>query len=322
MKTWLLVGSLVLLLGVGTAGPACGFQQTTSPAQRPAALMQSLKRAFQLIDDGKLKEAREELERSQTLAAGPCGECLLGMAHIYAAEKNWKKAKEATRQSLPLLKTPGLQARAYNQLGMAALESRDKDEAEDAFRHAVSSGGAWGTLARYNLAELLLTRGRWAEAVESARTYLKDAGPKGRFLDTVLDQDRIVLCRARAHLPEEPSLPPKPSSDLPDGIQKVRDRVTRPEIIFQVPPGYPHEARWDQAQGQVTVEAIIDEEGCVSHVRLLKGVPKGMSLVESALNSVREWVFRPATFEGRPVKVFYVLNVNFRTNSTPSGVRR
>ena len=162
-------------------------------------------------------------------------------------------------------------------------------------------------LARYNLADVLLTQERWAEAVEAARTYLKDAGPKG----TVLDQDRIVLCQARSHLPEAPP-PPKPGSGTQSSeIERVGGEVTRPEIIVQVPPAYSREAA-AQAHGSVIVEAIIDEEGCVSHVRVLKGVPKGMTLVESAQEAVRRWVFRPATLAGKPVKVYYVLTVNFQ----------
>jgi TonB family protein len=303
MKIWLLVGSLVLLLGVGTAGSARGFQQQTpAPSQPPAALTESLNRAFQLIADGKFKEARAELERSQTLAAGPCGECLLGMSHVYAAEKDWKRTKKTVRQALPLLTAPATLARAYNQLGTAAFQTKDLDEAEDAFRRAVSSGGAWGGLARYNLAELLLTRARWAEAAEVARTYLKDVGAKG----TVLDQARIVLCQARSRLRQDTPPPPETSSEIP----RVEGGVTRPEILFQTKPIYTQEARAYTTQGTVVVEAIIDQEGCVTNLRPLKGLSHG--LTESALDAVRIWAFRPATWKGKPVKVYYVLTVNFK----------
>jgi TonB family protein len=290
-----------LLLATATAIPSHGLQpETPPPAQHPAALTESLNRAFQLIGDGKFQEARAELERSQTLAAGPCGECLLGMAHIYASEKDWKRTKETVRQALPLLKSPGLQARAYNQLGMAAFQSKDQDEAEEAFRHAASSGGAWGMLSRYNLAQLLLTRKRWDEAVEMARTYLKDAGSDG----TALDQARIVLCQARSHQPDDPPSP-KPGPDA----KKVEGEVTRPEIIFQTKPEYTQEARAANTQGVVVVESIIDQEGCVRATRALRSLPNG--LTESALRAARIWVFRPAMLAGKPVKVYYVLTVNF-----------
>jgi hypothetical protein len=47
----------------------------------------------------------------------------------------------------------------------------------------------------------------------------------------------------------------------------------------------------------------------VRNVRALQEVPNG--LTESAVESVRRWVFSPATLDGRPVKVYYVLTVNF-----------
>src|SRR5436305_13666361 len=142
-KTWLLaVFSLVLLL-VCTAGPACGFQgETPPPPQRPAALTESLGRAFHLIGEGKFQEARAVLERAQTLAAGPCGDCLLGLSHVYASEKDWKRTKETVLKAIPLLTRPAVLARAYNQLRTAAFQSKGRhslDEAEDAYRQAVSS---------------------------------------------------------------------------------------------------------------------------------------------------------------------------------------
>jgi TonB family protein len=311
IRARILTGLSLLLLAVCTAGSARGLQaETTPPAQRPAALAESLHRAFQLIGEGKFQEAKAELERSQTLAAGPCGECLLGMSHVYAAEKDWRRTKEAVRQALPLLKTPGLKARAYVQLGIADFQSRDLDEAEEAFRQAVSSGGAWGMLARYDLAQLLLTRKHWDEAVELARAYLKDAGPDG----TALDEARIVLCQARSHQPDDPHPQVRPQAPGLD-VKKIEGQVKRPEIIFQTPPAYTQEARMANMRGTVVVEAIIDEEGCIRSTRSLQGLGNG--LTESALRAVRTWVFRPAMLEDKPVKVYYVLTVNFQIQANP-----
>jgi TonB family protein len=302
MKSWF----WIVLAAFCVAGPVRGLQTEAPPAVQSAALTDSINRAFQLIADGKFKEARAELERSQTLAAGPCGECLLGMSHIYASEKDWKRTKKSVQQALPLLTAPGVLARAYDQLGTAAFQSRDLDEAEDAFRRAVSSGGAWGMLGRYNLAELLLTRQRWAEAVEAARTYLKDAGPGG----TVLDQARIVLCQARSHQPDDP-LP----SDSEIHRTSEGEGVVRPEIILKTTPSYPEESRATKEHGTVIVEAIIDREGCVTHVRPLKS--RSHDLTEAAQDAARRWVFRPATRAGDPVQVYYVLTVNFQIRYGP-----
>jgi TonB family protein len=45
-------------------------------------------------------------------------------------------------------------------------------------------------------------------------------------------------------------------------------------------------------------------------VRVLKGLPMGLD--HAAVDAVQKWKFKPATLEGRPVKVYYVLTVNFQ----------
>jgi protein TonB len=60
----------------------------------------------------------------------------------------------------------------------------------------------------------------------------------------------------------------------------------------------------------VIVEAIIDENGRVTNVKVLKGLPMGLD--RSAVEAVQRWRFKPAMFQGRPVKVYYVLTVNFQ----------
>ncbi|MFY9821333.1 MAG: energy transducer TonB [Thermoanaerobaculia bacterium] len=303
----------IALLAFGAARPVLP-QETPAPAQAPSALTSSILQAFRLLNEDKVKEARAELEHAQTLATGPCGECLLGMSYVYSSEKDWKRAKKAVNEAIPLLKPPGLVARAYNQLGSASFQSKELEASEDAFRRAVSSGGVWGTLARYNLSQVLLTRRRWAEAAEMARSYIKDAGQAG----TAIDQAHIVLCQARANLPEEPRPPFKAAEEVskdPADARKVEGQVTRPEILSRTNPRYTEEARKAKVTGTVIVEAIIDKEGCVTNVRPLHGLPKG--LTESAENAVRRWVFKPATLAGEPVKVFYVLTVNFAIQAGP-----
>ncbi|MFY9821507.1 MAG: energy transducer TonB, partial [Thermoanaerobaculia bacterium] len=98
-----------------------------------------------------------------------------------------------------------------------------------------------------------------------------------------------------------------PSEDAP---LRVGGAVTRPEIINQVRPVYTELARRARVTGTVIVEAIIDTSGNVTNVRVLKGLPMGLD--KAAVEAVQKWKFKPATLEGRPVKVYYVLTVNFQ----------
>ncbi|HEV7505623.1 MAG TPA: energy transducer TonB [Thermoanaerobaculia bacterium] len=85
--------------------------------------------------------------------------------------------------------------------------------------------------------------------------------------------------------------------------------MTKPEVIHQVQPRYSEQARRAGVQGMVIVEAVIDEQGNVTHVRLVHGLP--MALDQAAMQAVQQWRFKPALLNGHPVKVFYTLTVNF-----------
>ena len=60
----------------------------------------------------------------------------------------------------------------------------------------------------------------------------------------------------------------------------------------------------------VIVEAIIDKTGHVDRVRVIKGLPMGLS--EEAERAVRQWHFKPGTLNGEPVDVIFNLTVNFK----------
>lgn len=85
--------------------------------------------------------------------------------------------------------------------------------------------------------------------------------------------------------------------------------MTKPEVIHQVQPRYSEQARRAGVQGMVIVEAVIDEQGNVTNVRLIRGLP--MALDQAAMQAVQQWQFKPARLNGHPVKVFYTLTVNF-----------
>ena len=92
---------------------------------------------------------------------------------------------------------------------------------------------------------------------------------------------------------------------------RVGGDVTPPNAIRKLPePQYTDVARKVRLQGMVILEAIIDRNGDVTDVRILK--PLGMGLDNSALEGVKRWKFQPGTLHGQPVPVIYNLTVIFR----------
>jgi TonB family protein len=107
---------------------------------------------------------------------------------------------------------------------------------------------------------------------------------------------------------------PTPAAENTPPLQVV-EGVSRPEKISGEPPRYTEIARKAGVQGTVIVEAVIDEHGNVTNTRILQGLPLGLSM--SALETLKTWRFEPAVFEGRSVKVYYTLTVNFRVEDAP-----
>lgn len=102
--------------------------------------------------------------------------------------------------------------------------------------------------------------------------------------------------------------------DAPPGVAagsplQVGGNVRPPEKIFAPQPKYSEEARKARLQGAVILQTVIDALGNVSDVKVLKGLTLG--LTESAIETVREWRFKPATRNGEPVPVYYNLIVTF-----------
>lgn len=106
-------------------------------------------------------------------------------------------------------------------------------------------------------------------------------------------------------IPEGP--PPSPE---PEGPIQVGGDVRAPVKLHYPQPAYTEIARKARLQGVVIVQAIIDKQGNVTNVKLLKGL--GMGLDQAAIDAIKKWRFEPATLHGKPVSVYYNLTVNFR----------
>ena len=91
---------------------------------------------------------------------------------------------------------------------------------------------------------------------------------------------------------------------------RVGGDVKAPIAINRVEPQYTEVARKARIEGMVIIEAIIDRNGNVTDVRILKPLPLGLG--DAALEAVKRWKFQPGTLNGQPVPVIYNLTVNFR----------
>ena len=94
------------------------------------------------------------------------------------------------------------------------------------------------------------------------------------------------------------------------GLRRVGGGVSSPEVIFKVEPEFSEEARKAKFMGVVTVNLIVDTKGLPQNVHVVRGV--GMGLDQKALEAVRQYRFKPAMENGKPVPVQVNVEVNFQ----------
>lgn len=85
--------------------------------------------------------------------------------------------------------------------------------------------------------------------------------------------------------------------------------IDEPTIIYKVEPRYTQPAIQGRVQGAVILDLIIDTEGRVESVKVLRGLALG--LTKSAVDAVEQWRFEASTYNQKPVRVRYILTVHF-----------
>jgi protein TonB len=104
-----------------------------------------------------------------------------------------------------------------------------------------------------------------------------------------------------------PPPPPPPKVETPKRIT-VGGNVQSAKAISRPSPVYPQLARQARIQGVVRLEAVIDEQGRITDLKVISGHPL---LVQSALDAVRQWRYQPTVLNNVPVQVATTIDVNF-----------
>jgi protein TonB len=91
---------------------------------------------------------------------------------------------------------------------------------------------------------------------------------------------------------------------------RIGGDVKAPILKQRVEPQYPEAARKTRLQGVVILEAVITAEGTVANVKVLKSV--NPLLDAAAERAVSQWIYKPATLNGRAVPVYLTVTVNFQ----------
>lgn len=100
---------------------------------------------------------------------------------------------------------------------------------------------------------------------------------------------------------------PPPAED--DRVYHLTSEIQPPVLVSQVNPTYPAAARRARREGIAVVAAVVGADGSVRAAKIVRSV--GPDIDRAALEAIRQWRYRPASREGRPVAVHTVIQIAF-----------
>jgi protein TonB len=103
------------------------------------------------------------------------------------------------------------------------------------------------------------------------------------------------------------ALPALDARPAPVRIRQGGD-LREPVKVRHVAPEYPALAVAARVEGRVLLDCVIDEDGRVSSLTVLKSHPL---LEAAALAAVQQWRYRPTLLNGTPVSVLLTVTVEF-----------
>ena len=102
--------------------------------------------------------------------------------------------------------------------------------------------------------------------------------------------------------------PPPPMAAGPKAPVHVGGEVKPPRLLFSPEPAYPVLARQSRLSGVVVIDAIIDEQGSVTGMRVVSGHPL---LIPAALKAVSQRKYEPTVLDGEPTPIDLRIEIRF-----------
>jgi protein TonB len=94
-------------------------------------------------------------------------------------------------------------------------------------------------------------------------------------------------------------------------VQLPAEGVKMPVIVTEVKPDYTPEAKKARIQGLVELSVVVNADGTVGEVKVTKSLDEKYGLDQQAVNAMKQWLFTPATKDGKPVAVRVTVEMTF-----------
>jgi protein TonB len=142
---------------------------------------------------------------------------------------------------------------------------------------------------------------------------IPDPDPMGPELIRSSEQETIPVVFPKEVLPFFPEAPLTDEESKEKIVVHSGIDVVPPKTLHRVQPQYTEAAIRIRFEGAVVLSLLIDTEGQVAEVHVVRGLPFG--LTENAVAAARQWLFEPCIYNDKPVSVHMILTVRFNIAS-------
>ena len=94
-------------------------------------------------------------------------------------------------------------------------------------------------------------------------------------------------------------------------VYKPGDGVTLPVLIKRVTAKYTSEAMQQRIEGTVRLDTVVNSDGHVGEVTVVKSLDSVYGLDNEAVKAVKQFEFKAGTKDGKPVAVRVTIEVTF-----------
>ena len=258
-----------------------------------------------VFEDGKLIRSNRNWLYARIASAGPSASAL--------------KELDQSEIDFLLMRVPVMRALIGAKATVNTMQLVGKHvEANKTNPPAQLANDAWGTPLRvtinedgtYRIASAAADRtfdeASWVRpaAPDFNEDFLYENGKLTRYVDQQAALQSADLTGVAVSQPPDPSLAGK------GRWVRIAPPVQAPVVVTRVEPRYPEDYRRARISGIVILEAAVSEAGAIENVGILKSLAPGMDM--AALDAVRQWTFKPAVQDGKPVASLFNLTINFK----------
>jgi periplasmic protein TonB len=108
-----------------------------------------------------------------------------------------------------------------------------------------------------------------------------------------------------------PGVGPGSGGGTGGGVYRLGGGASAPTVLREVRPSYTGEAMRARIQGSVILEAVVQRDGTLRDIRVIRSLDPG-GLDRQAVLAAEQWRFNPGRRDGQPVDVLVTIVLDFR----------